>query len=92
MASDVMLTVAVVAQAHPRVDGIWFVFLLLLSIGVVLMVNGAASLVTRRLGGHDAPPGLIRGEERAAGGSLRIGRVMTVIGGLGFGFWWVVVR
>ena len=25
-------------------------------------------------------------------GSLRVGRVMTVIGGLGFGFWWVVVR
>jgi len=30
--------------------------------------------------------------ERAAGSSLRIGRAMTVIGGLGFGFWWVVVR
>jgi uncharacterized membrane protein YedE/YeeE len=92
VASDVMSAVAVVAQAHTRVDGIWFVFLLLLSVGVVLVLTGAASLVTRRLRGHDAPPGQTRGMERAAGGSLRIGRVMTVIGGLGFGFWWVVVR
>ncbi len=61
-----MSAVAAVAQAHTRVDGIWFVFLLLLSIGVVLMVNGAASLVTRRLGGHDAPPGTdLRGGTRS---------------------------
>lgn len=86
-----MSAIAVVAQTHRRVDGIWFVFLLLLSVGVVLVLNGAASLVTRRLRGHDGPPG-IAAMERAAGGSLRVGRVMTVIGGLGFGFWWVVVR
>jgi uncharacterized membrane protein YedE/YeeE len=90
--SDVMSAVASVAQAHRRVDGIWFVFYLLLGLGVLLMVNGALSLLTRRLRGHDAPPGQIRGMERAAGGSLRVGRAMTVIGGLGFGFWWVVVR
>lgn len=81
-----------VAQAHREVDGIWLVFLLLLGVGVVLVLNGSLSLVTRRLRGHDAPAGQIRGMERAAGSSLRIGRAMTVIGGLGFGFWWVVVR
>ena len=86
-----MLTVAAVAQAHRRVDGIWFVFLLLLSIGVIFVLDGAGLLLTRRLRGHDGPPG-IAAEERAAGGLLRVGRVMTVIGGLGFGFWWVVVR
>ena len=91
MASDVVSAVDAVAQAPRRVDGIWFVFLLLLSIGVVLVLNGAASLVTRRLRGHDGPPG-IAAMERAAGGSLRIGRLMPVIGGLGFGFRCVVVR
>jgi hypothetical protein len=55
VASDVMLTVAVVAQAHRRVDGIWLVFLLLLSFGDVLVLIGALSSVTRRLRGHDAP-------------------------------------
>ena len=92
MTSDVTTTVAVVAQTHREVDGIWLVFLLLLGVGVVLVLNGALSLVTRRLRGHDAPPGQTRGMERAAGSSLRIGRAMTLIGGLGFGFWWVVVR
>lgn len=92
MVSDVMLTVAVVAQAHREVDGIWLVFLLLLCVGVVLVLNGALSLFTRRLRGHDAPPGLIRGGNAQLAVRLRVGRVMTVIGGLGFGFWWVVVR
>lgn len=92
MAREVMLTVAGLSQGHRRVDGIWFGFLWLLGMGVLLVVNGSLSLLTRRLRGRDAPPGGIRGMERTAGASLRIGRVMTVIGGVGFGLWWVVVR
>ena len=82
----------VMAATHGGSRGVWLIFAWLLLFGIVLIVNGAASGATRRLRGRDAAIGQVRGMERMAGASMRVGAVMATVGALGFGCWWVFVR
>ncbi|MDQ1720574.1 MAG: hypothetical protein QOI26_308 [Pseudonocardiales bacterium] len=87
-----MVSTAVSASTRHDVHGIGLVFLYFLILGLMLVISASGSLATRRRRGREALTGQVRGMERTAGTALRVGSVMTAIGAVGFGFWWLVLR
>lgn len=87
-----MIVTAVPASAGHNAHGIGLVFLYLLILGIMLVISGSGSVATRRRRGRTAMTAQVRGFERTAGPALRIGSIMTAIGAVGFGLWWLASR
>jgi hypothetical protein len=85
-----LVTAQAVGQ-HP-IHGAGVAFLYCLVLGPILIISAAGSLATRRWRGHEGAPGQIRGMERTAGTALRVGTLLTAVGAVGFGLWWLILR
>jgi hypothetical protein len=87
-----VIVTAVPASARHHVHGIGLVFLYLVILGIMLVISGSGSMASRRRRGRTATTAQVRGLERTAGPALRIGSIMTAIGAVGFGLWWLASR